>query len=58
MEIASYELLERVARRAGDEETAAACAQIKEQERAMAERIAASWDAAVELALSEEGVSV
>jgi ferritin-like metal-binding protein YciE len=58
MEIASYELLQRVARRAGDEETVTACAQILEQERAMAERIAASWDTAVELALREEGVAV
>jgi ferritin-like metal-binding protein YciE len=58
MEIASYELLERVARRAGDEETVAACTQIKEQERAMAERIAASWDLVTELALREEGIPV
>jgi ferritin-like metal-binding protein YciE len=52
MEIASYELLKRVAERAGDTETAAACDEILAQERAMAEAIAASWDRVVELGLT------
>jgi ferritin-like metal-binding protein YciE len=58
MELASYELLERIARRAGDDETIAACGQIKAQELAMAQKIAESWDAVVEQALREEGVVV
>jgi ferritin-like metal-binding protein YciE len=58
MEIASYELLERIARRAGDEETVQACQQIKAQELAMAQKIAESWDLVVEQSLREEGVPV
>jgi ferritin-like metal-binding protein YciE len=58
MEIASYELLKRVAQRAGDDETAELCDRIVEQERAMAEKIAESWDAAAERSLKEEGVAV
>jgi len=44
LEIASYELLRRVADRAGDEETARACRDILEQERAMATFIEENWD--------------
>src|SRR3954453_2115950 len=44
LEIASYELLRRVAERAGDEETAQACLEILEQERAMAQFIEERWD--------------
>ena len=58
MEIASYELLKRVARRAGDDETASACERIIEQERAMARRIEESWDTAVEQSLKDEGIPV
>jgi len=58
MEIASYELLRRVAQRAGDTETAAACDEILAQERVMAETIAANWDTFVELSLRENGVPV
>jgi len=57
MEIASYELLKRVAQRAGDEETAAACDEIIGEERAFADTIAANWDRFTELSLREEGVS-
>ena len=57
MEIASYELLKRVARRAGDEETVTACDEIIAQEQAMADTIAASWDTFAELSLREEGVT-
>ena len=56
-EIASYELLERVAQRAGDEETADVARRNRADEEAMAEKIAASWDRAVELSLQEEGVT-
>ncbi len=58
MEIASYELLKRVAQRAGDQETVAACDTIIEQERAMARRIEESWDVAVESSLRDAGVPV
>jgi ferritin-like metal-binding protein YciE len=57
MEIASYELLKRIARRAGDEETAAACDEIIAQERAFAETIAANWDRFAELSLQESGIA-
>ncbi|MGH3001253.1 MAG: ferritin-like domain-containing protein [Gaiellaceae bacterium] len=56
MEIASYELLRRIAERAGDTETAAACDEIIAQERAMADWIGASWDRLAELSLREAGV--
>ncbi|HEX4680880.1 MAG TPA: DUF892 family protein [Gaiellaceae bacterium] len=58
LEIASYELLKRIAQRANDEETVSACDQIIEQERAMAETIAANWDKFTELSLREAGVLV
>jgi ferritin-like metal-binding protein YciE len=58
MEIASYELLKRIAQQAGDDETAAACDEIIAQERAMADAIAANWDKFARLSLSESGISV
>ena len=53
LEIGAYELLERVARRAGDEETAAVAKRIRAEEQTAAERVAGTWDAAAELALAE-----
>jgi ferritin-like metal-binding protein YciE len=58
LEIASYELLRRVAERAGDEETADACREILEQERAMATYFEENWDRFAELSLREQGVPV
>ena len=58
LEIASYELLRRVAQRAGDEETAHACVEILEQERAMAQFIEERWDLLAEQSLREAGVAV
>jgi ferritin-like metal-binding protein YciE len=58
LEIASYELLKRVASRAGDEETVAACDRILAQERAMAQRIEESWDLAADRSLRDAGVPV
>jgi ferritin-like metal-binding protein YciE len=51
LEIAAYELLRRVAERAGDPETAAMAQQILPDERRAAERIADTWDAAVDAVL-------
>jgi ferritin-like metal-binding protein YciE len=48
MELAAYELLGRVAERAGDNETAAAAQRIRAQEEAMSERLAGLFDIAVE----------
>jgi ferritin-like metal-binding protein YciE len=58
MEIASYELLKRVAQKANDEETVTACDEIIAQEQAMADTIAANWDKIADLSLREEGVTV
>jgi ferritin-like metal-binding protein YciE len=53
MELAAYELLARVADRAGDEETAAVAREIAREERAMAERLAEHFDEAVSASLGE-----
>jgi ferritin-like metal-binding protein YciE len=52
-ETGAYELLTRVARRAGDEETAAVAERILAEDRAAVERVASTWDTAAELALRE-----
>jgi ferritin-like metal-binding protein YciE len=56
LEIASYQLLERVAQRAGDEETAEVARQNRKDEEAMAKKIEANWDKFAELSLREAGV--
>jgi ferritin-like metal-binding protein YciE len=53
LELASYELLMRVAERAGDTETAAVARSIRDEERAMAERLEASFDGTVDASLAE-----
>jgi ferritin-like metal-binding protein YciE len=58
MEIASYELLSRIAQRAGDEATATAAREIIEEERAMAKVIEQNWDKFAVLSLQEEGITV
>jgi ferritin-like metal-binding protein YciE len=58
MEIASYELLRRIAERAGDGETAAAATEIIQEEKAMADIISENWDKFAELSLREEGIPV
>jgi ferritin-like metal-binding protein YciE len=58
MEIASYQLLERVAKRAGDEETAEVARLNMAEEEAMAQKLDEHWDTFVELSLREEGVTV
>lgn len=47
LEMAAYELLKRVAHRAGDEDTAALADRILAEERIAAEAIARSWDRAL-----------
>jgi ferritin-like metal-binding protein YciE len=56
MEIASYELLARIAGQAGDEETVRACREIIEEEREMARTIEQHWDRFAQLSLHEAGV--
>jgi ferritin-like metal-binding protein YciE len=52
LELAGYELLMRVAQRAGDTETADVARRIRDEEQAMADRLAASFDRAVEASLA------
>ncbi|HEV2712524.1 MAG TPA: DUF892 family protein [Gaiellaceae bacterium] len=58
LEIASYQLLERIAQRAGDEETAEVARVNRKEEEAMARKIDQSWDRFLELSLDEAGVTV
>ena len=51
MELAAYDLLEKVAQRAGDEETAAVAREIRAEEEAMAVRIGEQWDRTVAASL-------
>jgi ferritin-like metal-binding protein YciE len=53
MELAAYELLALVAERAGDEETAAMARSIREEEAAMADRLAGQFDRAVDASLAQ-----
>ena len=53
LEIAAYELLRRVADRAADRETAEIAERILLDGRRAAERIAATWDAAVDAVLGD-----
>ena len=55
MELAAYELLRRIAERAGDTAVAEMASRIGGQERAMADRIGERWDAAVDASLRDKG---
>jgi len=54
LEVGAYELLARTARRAGDAQTAALAERIGAEERAAAEQVASTWDAAVDAALDQQ----
>ena len=58
LEIASYQLLERIAERAGDTETAEVARKNRADEEAMAKKIEGHWDLFAEISLEEEGVKV
>jgi ferritin-like metal-binding protein YciE len=56
LEIGGYELLKRVASRAGDEATVQVVDRILTEERGAAEKIAAAFDRAVDASLEAQGV--
>jgi ferritin-like metal-binding protein YciE len=57
LEIGGYELLQRVAARAGDAETSRLAKALADEERAAAAKIKAQFDRAAELALEAQGVA-
>ena len=58
MEIAAYQLLERIAARAGDDETAEVARLNRAEEEAMVRKLDQHWDHFAELSLHEEGAAV
>ena len=55
LELASYELLARVAEQAGEDDVVEAAYRIRDEERAMMERLEANFDGSVDASLSELG---
>jgi ferritin-like metal-binding protein YciE len=58
LEIAAYQLLERIAKRAGDDETAEVARLNRAEEEAMARKLDEHWDYFAERSLREEGAVV
>jgi ferritin-like metal-binding protein YciE len=56
VEIAAYSLLERLAERAGDHETAEAASFIRTEEQEMADWVAERWDRFIDLTLDDSGI--
>lgn len=54
MEIVAYEVLERLAKRVGDTQTAEIAREIRAEEGAMAERLASKWDSFLDMTLRNE----
>lgn len=54
MEIVAYEVLERLAKRVGDTQTAEVAREICAEEEAMAERLASKWDSFLDMTLRNE----